>query len=77
MFQFDFDVFYERAVYPFLGSCAAGLTDDGAEIALSEAHLLGIETDLMLACSVLVHQIDETVENSLLTRLRGLRISLK
>ena len=63
---------YESTVYPFLGGSAAGLADDGAEIALCEAHLLSIEADLMLACGVLVHQVNEAVEDGLFTTLRGL-----
>ena len=68
MFQFYLDVRDEGTVNPFLGCGAAGLTDDGTEIALGETHLVGIEVDLMFARSVLIHEIDESVEDVLLTR---------
>ena len=65
MLQFDFDAGNERAVYPFFGGDATGLTDDGAEVALGEAHPLGIEGYLMLMRGVLVDEIDEAVKNGL------------
>ena len=68
-FQFYLDVRDEGTVNPFLGCGAAGLTDDGTKIELGETHLIGIETDLMFVCSVLIHEIDESVEDGLLTTL--------
>ena len=65
MLELYFDMLYEGTVNPFLGGGAAGLADDGAEIMLCEAHLIGIETDLVFGRGVLVDEIDKTVEDGL------------
>ena len=67
--EFHFDSGDKGPVNPFLGSDAAGLSDDGAEIALGEAHAVGIEADLMLMCGMLIDKLDKAVEDGLLTRL--------
>ena len=69
MLQFDLDVFNEGAINPFFGSGAAGLADNSAEIALREAHLVGIETDLVLVSSMLVDEIYKAVEYGLFATL--------
>ena len=57
----------ESAVDPLLGSGAAGLANDGAKVALGEAHAVGIVADLVLLAAVLVDELDKAVENGLLT----------
>ena len=69
--QLDFYAHDEGAVNPFLGSDAAGLADDGAEVALSEAEAVGIVADLVLSGTVLIDELDEAVEDGLLARLGG------
>ena len=69
MLQFDLDVFDEGTVNPFLGGGAAGLAYNSAEIALCEAHLVGIETDLVLMSSVLIDEIYKAVEDGLFSTL--------
>ena len=64
--QFYFDASDEGTVYPVFGGGAAGLADDGAQIALCEAHVLGIVANLMMFGTVLGDQLEETVEDSLL-----------
>lgn len=67
--QFYFDTGDEGTVYPFFGGGTAGLADHGAQVALREAHPLGIVAYLMLLGTVLGYQLKETVEDSLLARL--------
>ena len=50
-------------VDPLFGGDAAGLTDDGAQIALGEADLVGIEGEAVLLAAVLVDEADEAVED--------------
>ena len=64
--QLNLDACDECQVYPILGCRAAGLANDGAEIALGEAHAGGIITDLMLLATVQVDELNETVEDGLL-----------
>ena len=44
---------------------AAGLADDGAQVALGETHTVGIVAYLMMLGTVLGNQLEETVENGL------------
>ena len=69
MFQFNFDVFEEGAINPFLGGGAAGLADNGTKIALRKTHLIGIEADLMLSCCMLIYQVDKAIEDGLFSTL--------
>ena len=65
--QFHLDTDNEGTVYPFLGGDATGLTDDGAQIALREADALGVVVELAVLGTMLVHQLNEAVEDGLLT----------
>ena len=67
--QFYFDAGDESTVYPVFGGSAAGFADDGAQVALGEAHTLGIVAYLVLFGTMLGDQLKETVEDSLLARL--------
>ena len=69
MLQFNLNVFDEGTVNPFLGCGAAGLADNGAKIALSEAHAVGIETDLVFVSGMLVDEGDKSVEDGLFATL--------
>ena len=64
--QFYFDAGDEGTVYPFFGGGTAGLADHGAQVALREAHPLGIVAYLMLLGTVLGYQLEETIEDSVL-----------
>ena len=66
--QFYFDAGDEGTVYPVLGGGAAGLADDGGQVALGEAHTFGIVAYLVLFGTMLGDQLKETVEDSLLAR---------
>ena len=66
--QFYFYAGDEGAVYPVLGGGAAGLADNGAEVTLGEAKTVGIVAYLMVLCTVLARQLDETVEDGLFAR---------
>ncbi len=46
--QFYFDACDEGTVYPVFGCGAAGLSDDGAQVSLSEAHAVGIVDYLVM-----------------------------
>ena len=70
MLQLNLNMLHEGTVNPLLGGGAAGLTDNGAEVTLGEAHLVGIEADVMLACSMQIDKADEAVEDGLLATLR-------
>ena len=65
MAQFNFDAGDEGTVYPVFGGGAAGLSDDGAQVALSEAHAVGIVAYLVMLGTMLGDQLEETVENGL------------
>ena len=67
--QFYFDASDEGTVYPVLGGGAAGLADDGGQVALGEAHAVGIVAYLVMLGTMLGDQLEETVEDGLLTRL--------
>ena len=67
--QFYFDACDEGTVYPVFGGGVAGLADDGAQVALGEAHTVGIVAYLVLFGTMLCDQLKETVEDSLLARL--------
>lgn len=67
--QFYFDAGDEGAVYPVFGCGSAGLSDDGAQVALGETHTLGIVSYLVMFSTMLGDQLEETVEDSLLARL--------
>ena len=62
--QFYFDASDEGTVYPVFGGGAAGLSDDGAQIALCEAHAVGIVAYLVMLGTMLGDQLEETVEES-------------
>ena len=72
MLQFYLDVLYKGSVYPLLSGGAAGLSDDGAKIALGEAHATCIEIDLVLVCGMLVDKEDKSVKDGLFATLRCL-----
>ncbi len=59
----------EGTVNPVFGCDAACLADNGAQVALSEAHTFGIVAYLVLFGTMLGDQLKETVEDGLLTRL--------
>ena len=63
--QFYFDASDEGTVYPVLGGGAAGLADDGGQVALGEAHAVGIVAYLVMLGTMLGDQLEETVENGL------------
>ena len=65
--QFYFDTGDEGAVYPVFGSGAAGLTDDGTQVTLGEAHALSIVAYLVVLSTMLGNQLDKAVEDSLFT----------
>ena len=67
--QFHLDACDEGTVNPFFSGDAAGLADDGAQIALSQAHPIGIVTYLVLFGTVLVYELNKAVEDGLLPRL--------
>ena len=54
--QFYFDASDEGTVYPVFGGGATGLTDDGGQVALGEAHTLGIVAYLVLFGTMLGDQ---------------------
>ena len=64
--QFYFNTRDEGTVNPVFGGGAACLADDGAQVALGEAHALGIVAYLMMFGTVLGNQLEEAVEDSLL-----------
>ena len=67
--QFYFDASDEGTVYPVLGGGAAGLADDGGQVALGEAHTLGIVAYLVMFGTMLGDQLEEAIEDGLLARL--------
>ena len=69
--QFYFDACDEGTVYPVFGGGAAGLADNGAQVALGEAQPAGIVADLVMLCTVLGDELDKAVEDGLLSRTRG------
>ena len=64
--QFYLDAGDEGTVYPVFSGGTAGLADNGAQVALGEAHVLGIVANLMMFGTVLSDQMEEAVEDSLL-----------
>ena len=64
--QFYFYTGDEGTVYPVLGCGAAGLTDDGAQVALGETHAFGVIAYLMMLGAMLGDQLKEAVEGGLL-----------
>ena len=75
--QFYFDAGDERAVYPVFGGRTAGLADDGAQVALSETHTLGIVTYLMMFGTMLGDQLYKALEDGLLARtIAGQQVGL-
>ena len=64
--QFYFDAGDEGTVNPVFGGGAAGLADDGGQVALGEAHAVGIVAYLVMLGTVLGNQLEEAVEDSLL-----------
>ena len=70
----DFSLSDEGTVDPVFGGDAAGLTDDGAKITLGETHSLGIVTNLVLFATMLVHKLNEAVEDGLFPRAGGCQI---
>ena len=63
--QFYFDACDEGTVYPVFGGGAAGLSDEGAQVSLSEAHAVGLVAYLVMLGTMLGDQLEETVENGL------------
>jgi len=55
----------ERTVDPVFGGGAAGLADDGTQVALGEAHTVGVIGDLMLLAAMLVDKPDKAIEDGL------------
>ena len=75
--QFYFDACDEGTVYPVFGGGAAGLSDDGAQVSLSEAHAVGIVAYLMMFGTMLGNQLEEAIEDGLLARTTaGLLVDL-
>ena len=66
--QLYFNVGDESTVYPVFGGGAAGLADNGAQVALGEAHALGVVANLMMFGTVLGNQLEEAIEDGLLAR---------
>jgi hypothetical protein len=64
--EFHFDTGDEGTVNPFLSSNTASLADDSAKVALGEAKAVGIVANLVLLGTVLIDELDKTVENGLL-----------
>ena len=67
--EFHFDTGDEGPVNPFLSSNTASLADDSAKVALGEAKAVGIETDLVLVCGMLIDEVDKSVEDGLFAAL--------
>ena len=65
--QFYFDAGNEGTVYPVFCGGATGLSDNGAQVALCEAHTVGIVAYLVMFGTMLGDQLNKTVEDSLLT----------
>ena len=64
--QFYFYTRDEGTVYPVFGCGAAGLADDGSQVALGETHALGVIAYLMMLGAMLGDQLKEAVEGGLL-----------
>ena len=63
--QFYFDACDEGTVYPVFGGGATGLTDDGGQVALGEAHTVSIVAYLVMLGTMQGDQLKETVEDGL------------
>ena len=75
--QFYFDASNEGTVYPVFGGGAAGLADDGGQVALGETHALGIVAYLVMLGTMLCDQLEKAVEDGLLVRTTaGLLVGL-
>ena len=75
--QFYFYTRDEGTVNPVFGCDAACLADNGAQVALGEAHVLGIVAYLVMLGTMLGDQLDKTVKNGLLARTAtGLLVGL-
>ena len=70
MAKFYLDAGDESTVYPVLGSDAASLTYDGAEVTLCKANATGVVGYLVLFVAVLIDKTDETVEDGLFAGVR-------
>ena len=68
MTQQDFGLSDEGAINPILGGGAAGLPDDGAEVAFGEAHAFSVIAYLVVLMAMQVDELDESVEDGLFTR---------
>lgn len=64
--QLDFYACDECSVEPFFSCGAAGLADDGAEVALREAEAVGIVADVVVFGAMLPGKLQEAVEDGLL-----------
>ena len=77
MAQFYFDAGDEGTVNPVFSGGAAGLSDNGAQVALGKAHTLGVVAYLMMFGTMLGDQLEEAVEDGLLVRTTaGLLVGL-
>ena len=63
--QFYFYTRDEGTVYPVFGGGAAGLSDDGAQVSLGEAHAVGIVAYLVMLGTMLGDQLEEAIEDGL------------
>jgi len=63
--QFNLDACDECAVEPVFGCGAAGLSDDGGEIALGEAQAVGVVTHVVVLGAMLPCELQEAVEYGL------------
>ncbi len=69
--QLYFGLSDEGTVNPILSGDTSGLTNDCAEVTLSEAHAIGIVAYPVLFVTVLVDELNEAVEDGLLARAGG------
>ena len=67
--QFHLDTGDEGTINPFLSRYTAGLADNGAQIAFGQTHAISIVSYLVLFGTMLIDELDEAVEDGLLTRL--------
>jgi len=70
MSQFGLQAGYEALVNPLFGGQSADLPYDRAEVPLREAHLIGIEPQLVFLLRIPADEVDETVVDSLFARIR-------
>ena len=75
--QFYFDSGDEGTINPVFGGSAAGLANDGAQVAFGEAHTISVVAYLMMLGTMLGDQLEEAVEDGLLARTNaGLLVGL-